>query len=153
MLSARRSDFFSAIPTVSTSAYADGHCVGGKIEFEDSDNYKTSSGVLHEVIVADKDGVGGTFELVLFNEDPVNTTFTDNAAFTIDAADRQKVVGVIDLTTVGTVAGVSLNEAPNVGKIFRNRTEDSLYAALIAKSAFTFSNTDALKISLGVIPD
>lgn len=144
------------LAVTASSAYASGNLVGNKMKFTGILGAK-KTGILHSLCIRDISNTAKLpMQLIIFNADPSATIFTDKSAFTINAADKAKIMRSIpisasDYTTIGGVAIVDLR---NLGGVIKSATQD-LFACLVATGAGSgnFSATTDLNISIGVIQD
>jgi len=86
-------------PAVTAGAYSAGDIMGGLMTFavaRAAGEKVTVTGVQ----VAIKAAVTPSLTLVLFNADPAATTKTDNAAYSLNAADTFKVIKAIPVATL-----------------------------------------------------
>lgn len=135
-------------PTVTNGAYSAGDIIGGLMTFtvaRSQDEPVLISGVQ----VAIKAAVTPSLTLVLFNADPTATTKTDNAAYSLNAADTFKVIKAIP------IANLYDNGTPNV------YSDDSLaiicapvsagrdiYGLLIDATGVTLTSTSDLQVRI-----
>ncbi len=150
----------SVTPTISTTAYATGQALGGKLTF----NGNNESGWLMSLVVIDQAGIGPNMDLVLFAQDFTPTA--DQTAFAVQAADKPKLLSTISVTswvTLGTgtktatVGNVWLpytigNTATVVGGPPPN-TPFHIYGQLVIRGAATYTANNQLIVKLGVATD
>jgi len=142
----------AAQPVVSLSAYSSGHLVGSKLLLPGLGRPYIGSGLVQTVCITSVSLQAAPFDLVLFNADPVNTTFTDRAAFSC-ALDMDKVIGVAHATDI-TAAGGSVAQGLNLALAFA--LPDGMidaYAALVIRCAAAFTGQADVRVSLRVIQD
>ncbi len=84
-------------PTVTAGAYSAGDIMGALLTFSNVARAADEEIVITGVQVACKAAVAPALTLVLFNADPSSTTKTDNAAYSLNAADVFKVIAAIPL--------------------------------------------------------
>lgn len=143
----------SATPVVSTSpAYSVGDCVGGLMTFTPMARLTNGSGLVQMVEIACKSPQAAALDLVLFRASPTGSTFTDNAAIAVAAADFDKVLGVAHITDWTSLGTPSYAQADNLAKPFRAVALD-LYGVLVARAVLTLLSTSDLKVSLKVLQD
>lgn len=155
--------FVSATPTIDTSAYASGELVGGKLTFTPAVKQSTSTGYVVSVRMTDKAAQAIDFELILFAENPSNTTFTDQAAFDLHDSDIAKVVAVVALDSSSTNYAYADNSIHYVGNLVvpirgldtsaTPQGTKTIYGALISRGAPTFATTGDVTITLGIAQD
>ncbi len=141
----------SQSPTVSASpAYSTGDVIGTKLTFAASVLAAGGSGLIQAVTLNCKSAQTGAMDLVLFNADPAASTFTDNAALAVNAADFDKVVGVIRLNDWTNLGTPSACQANNLALPFA-LVGTSLFGVLVARSTPTLGSTSDVTISMRVI--
>lgn len=149
----------SASISVDTNAYSTGDLIGGKLTFTNA--LKKRPGFVTSVCIPDKAAQASDMDLVLFNEDPTATTFTDNAAFDIADSDLAKVMAVIGLGSSARFAfadnGVKFLGSlaiPVEAKASTGAYESTFYGALVSRGTPTFAaSTDLTPVKLGVSQD
>ncbi len=144
---------FDAIsaPVVTSGAYSSGDIVGGLLTFYcGQDNNSTV--LITGVTVAVKAAVTSSLKLILLNANPTATTTTDNAAYSLNAADVFKVVGVIDFTAQTAV--LTDHGTPNTYQANCNivcnteRGSPIVYGLLIDGTGWTLTSTADLQVRL-----
>ncbi|MCL4715466.1 MAG: hypothetical protein KJZ75_11195 [Hyphomonadaceae bacterium] len=86
------------LATEATPDYSAGDLCGGKLEFVG----RTPGGghYLKRLTLKSIDSFSGVAaKLYLFDDDPAATTFTENAAFSIHADDRAKLIEVVEIAS------------------------------------------------------
>lgn len=151
----KSTDKFTATVTNNTDAYASGDLVGSVMQFVDLDNRKATSGLVTAVTVTDKDKQSANVDLLLFDEEPVNTTWTNNSAIDVDDLDLGKVVpgSPIQITRHHTLNDSGYSVADSLAVGFRARSSTALYGALIARSTPTYTAANALTVALSILQD
>lgn len=141
--------------TVTAGLYATGDLVGGKITFENAFRRGVYSGVLQDVIVTDAAAQGVNYELVVFNEDPSGTTFTNDAALDIADADLTKIaVSPIAVTYQTAFSDNGVSSASNLGRAWKNVGElTHVYAGLIVRGAPTYAATTDVNVCATFVQD
>ena len=144
----------TATPVVSTSpSYSANDQVGGLLAFTGAARVAGGSGVIHSVTITDKAKQDATLDLYLFDSNPTSTTFTDNAALTINAADLIKSIGVIRVSTYQDVATNSVGGTTSTGVPFKLVSGTTLYGALVTRGTPTYASTSDLQVRLGILQD
>jgi hypothetical protein len=142
-----------AVPAVTaSSAYASGNAVGGLLTFANATR-TISSGVLHSVNLNFKSAQTAATDLILFNAQPTNTTITDKTAFSLAAADFDKVVGVVHITDCTSLGTPSTCRADSLGLTFRLASGTTLYGVLVTRGTPTFSATSDVSVQISVLED
>lgn len=142
------------VPTVTNGAYAPGDIMGGLLTFSglgaaiDAGFIITGAQVIFKSAV-----IPNPLMLVLFNADPTSTTKTDNAVYSLNAADAFKVIATIPFQTLGAqhtdhgtpnsirIDGLNISELPASGT-------DDLFGLLIDGSGVTLTSTSDVQIRL-----
>lgn len=134
-------------PTVTNGAYSAGDIVGGLLTFGSVAQYDGQPLVVTGAQVVCKAAVNPALTLILFNADPDSTTKTDNAAYSLAAADAFKLVAAIPLSSFydhGTPnswrsEGLNIVVAP---------TARALYGLLIDGTGVTLTSTGDIQVRL-----
>lgn len=142
----------SATPTVSTTAYSTGDVIGTKMSLANMARLAAGPGIVQSIILNSKSSQTGAVDLLLFSADPSASTFTDNAALAINAADEGKLIGVVHLTDWTNLGTPSVAQSHNPGIAFKLPSGTSLYGVLVARSTPTLASTSDLKLIVNVIP-
>src|ERR1700757_2236634 len=88
------SRFITLTPTVTAGAYAIGASIGGVLSFTGAARaVGLGTGIVYGATIVDPARQVGAIDLLFFNSNPTNSTFTDNVAAVLAAADAAKVVG------------------------------------------------------------
>jgi hypothetical protein len=143
----------SAQPAISTSIYATGDALGGKLTFENAVG-AGGAGVLHAVTLVDLDKELAEVDLVLFDQD--FTASSDNAVFDPTDADLANCIGVIKVRSsdyasfndnaVACVTGVGLAFEGSGGT--RN-----LYGQLVVRGTPTYTAASDIRVRITVLQD
>lgn len=137
------------VPTVTNGAYSANDIVGGLITVANAARIADEQIILTDVQIALKAAVTSAFTVIILEADPTNTTKTDNAAYSLNAADVFKVRRTIPSTAFtlsdhGTpntywASGLNCVMSPAAGA----RT---IYALIIDGTGFTLTSTSDLQI-------
>lgn len=133
------------------SAYATGDVIGGKITLTGAMARVGGSGLLKSVQICSLADLTVDFDLILFSDDPTNTTFTENGAVAIATTDVAKILGVVGLTSrkdLGTPVVVSLHNIDMALKSGANSRD--LYACLVARGTHTPASTADIVLRFGI---
>jgi hypothetical protein len=140
--------------TVQAAAYATGDVIGGKITIPNAMARDGGSGLLKSVILCSKANLAVTMDLVLFSDDPADTTFTENGAVAIATTDVAKVLGALQLATRFELGTPVVAGAFNVDMVLRSGAASrSLFACLIARGAYTPAATADVILRFGIQRD
>ena len=136
-------------PTVTNGAYAAGDIVGALLDFSNCARANDETFIITNVIVALKAAVTSTLSLVLFKADPTSTTKTDNAAYSLNAADAFKVIDHLTGFTLadhGTPNTYSLRNLSLACKPVSGAR--NIYGLLIDGTGFTLTSTSDLQVTI-----
>ena len=134
-------------PTVDTNQYASGDCIGAVQTLADAARFEGGGMVLTGLeATVDSNTLHPAFNIIIFKEDPENSTTTDNSAFVLSTDDIDKKIAVIEVSSddyilVGTKYSASLG---NLMKVLSAAADDTdLYYVIESKDTPTFAvNTD-----------
>lgn len=137
-------------PTVTNGAYSAGDIMGALMTFPTG---WTGALIVNEVSVMIKAAVTPALTFVLLTADPAATTKTDNAAYSLNAADAFKVRKAIPVTVLydhGTPneyssGTINLVATPAGG-------DDKLYGLLIDGTGVTLTSTSDIQVRLSGVP-
>lgn len=146
--------YVEATPTIDTSAYAAGDLIGSAvIELENAVGGDTGSalvgGLVQSVVVTDLSKQSANLDVVFFDADPTNTTFSDNDAFDPDDADILNIFGTAAVIDWSDFNDNSEGQTLNLAMPFVLDSGSSLWAVLVSRGAPTYSAT-ALTLRVGV---
>jgi len=140
--------------TVDTNAYAAGDLVGGKatINLPPWTLQPGAAFLIQSVGLVDQASQRAPIDFVFFNDDPVGTTFTENAALDIADNDLLKVAGFAALSTYAAFADNSFGQyvGPAIPVILA-RGATKLYAAGVCRGTPTYAATTDLRLRVGII--
>lgn len=148
----------TATPTISTSAYAAGDLIGGKMTLLNAvrfgDSLRPGSGEIRSVTLTDKAKQSATIDVVFFSVDPDSTTFTDNAAFDPDDSDLVEMIGFASVDSWSDFNDNSVGVALNLtGLAFDVGQNTAIYAALVSRGTPTYASTTDLTLRVGILQD
>ena len=136
--------------------YSTGDLVGGKLTFDNLGRIIPkfrNGGLIQSVVISDLAGVSITKDVVFFNRDPSNTTFTENAALAINDTDLLNVIGVAQVADWFAFSNNSVGQALNLAIPFVIRDSDaSLFAAIVERGTANYVSTADLSIRVGILP-
>lgn len=144
----------TASPAVTAGAYAENDVIGVKMTLAGMARIAAGSGIVQSIAVHCKTAQTGAMDLLLFMADPSASTFTDNGALAVNAADFDKLIGVVsfgedDWTSLGTP---SIAQKQGLSMPFKLPAGTSLYAVLVARSTPTLGSTSDITLAVNVIP-
>jgi hypothetical protein len=133
----------------STTPYTSGDCVGGLLTFAGFGRLTGGTGLVQMASVMSKSAQTVTLDLVLFHTNPAASTFADNAALSVNAADWDKVLGVVHLTDWTSLGTPSFAEATALAMAYKVAAgQTDIYGQLVTRGAFTLASTADLKVAL-----
>lgn len=146
--------------TVSTTTYAVGDVIGGKITLTNAMRKTNGTGVLHSLAVIDDDNNSPGFHMLLFSQD-LTGTYTDNVVPSLNAADNAKFIGHVtvaasDYVSIGTGAGTTQSVATKRGlslPVAATNNTANLFALLIATTTPAFATSSDLIIRPAFLRD
>lgn len=151
------SEIITVVPTVNTSIYVAGNCVGGLLTLTNalrgSPNTRFT-GIWQSVFVVDTSNQKAALDILLFTSLPAGT-FTDHAAFpTLTRADGQLVRRRVSIaaTDYVTVGGTAFAEISSIGKVVKGAAA-TLYAACNTPGTPTYANAADLQLGFGFLAD
>ncbi len=134
-----------AVTVQASPNYSAGDLVGGKLELSD----RAFGGLIQSVVITDLAGVNIDKDVVFFDTNPSNTTFTENAALDINDADLVNILGVAAVDTWFSFNDNSVGQALNLAIPFVNT---GLYAAIVERGTANYASTADLSIRVGILP-
>lgn len=148
-----------ATPTVDTAAYSSGDLIGGKLTFTNLLRPSVGSGYVMGVTIKDLAAQASDLDVILFETNPSNTTFTDQAAFDIADGDLAYAKTPISLGSSSRFA-FNDNSVHAIGSIsmpIRARTSSALsgtvYGALVSRGTPTFATAADVTVCVWVLQD
>lgn len=149
--------YVEATPTITTSAYATGDLVGTAViqltDAVEGDALQkgTVGGLIQSVIITDLASQSAALDVIFFDANPSNTTFTDNAAFDIDDLDLVNIIGFAQVTSYAAFADNSVGQDLQLAIPFVLDTSNILYAAIVSRGTPTYTGTTDLTIRVGIL--
>lgn len=152
----------SVTPTVSTTAYAAGDCVGSTMTFTSAALASGGAGTITSAVIscAAANTVTPDLDLLLF-EATLTGTFTDNAAPTLTDANlvaalplpaiKFRTADYIALPSNSECSGRCLDGQPAIDFVCSGSA--NLIGLLIARAAFTLASTSDIVVTLRVLQD
>lgn len=136
-----------------SGAYSSGQVVGGLLTFSAAARGPGMGGLIQSVIMLDQDGQNAVTDVIFFAANPSNSTFTDQAAVALAAADLAAArVGVAHITdwTLAAAATMGIGTDPTFRGIpFQCASGlNTLYAVMVTRGTPTY--TGASKVSLAI---
>jgi len=144
----------TANPTIATSAYVTGYCLGGLLTFATANRASGGSLLIANAKLSDKSKQSAAVDLIIFDTNPTGSTFTDHAALNIVAADLPFIAGVIQFTAAGysVFSATSVCGVGNLGlEVLLAAT--SLYGVMCVRGTPTYAGANDLDLKLVIIQD
>ncbi len=142
-------------PTVTTTnfatPYSAGDVVGAKLTLTNAVRVTSGSGVLDSIYVQEKGSQAAVLDILIFNADPSNGTYTDNGAFTANDTDMAMCIARIHIAAADYVAtgGYTSASLGGLGKTVVASGSANLYAVIITSGTPTYAATTSLKVRFG----
>lgn len=133
-------------PTVTNGAYSAGDIIGGLITI-DTGISGNKPIIVNEIVVALKAAVTPSLTAILLEASPASTTTTDNAAYSLNAADVFKVRAAIPISTLydhgtpNTYSSGAINRV--MGQVPDQRY---FYMLLVDATGVTLTSTSDLQV-------
>lgn len=142
----------TVVPTIVAAAYASGDVIGtnNPITIADAAGSAGGTGLIKSCTVCDKAGQNVALDVLLFDASPAGSTFTDNAALNLVAADGLKCIGVIHFATTDWVASAAAGVATkgNIDLGFDLPSGADLFAVVVSRGAPTYASASDLQVIL-----
>jgi hypothetical protein len=143
--------------TGSTSAYSAGDVVGGVLTFSNALN-GLGQAVIQSLTLRSKSVQTAGFKLYVFSANPSNTTWTDNAAPSLNAADLPSLLGVYSLTTADSGLGtMTIYNLDGIGKTVEvndlsvNTPARDLYGVIVTTGTPTLTTATDLTVNFSTL--
>lgn len=128
-------------PTVTASAYSSGYVLGGLQTIANADNGNGYGGILQAITINCKASVTVPIDIIIFKSNPSNSTFTDRAAVSVNAADFDKIAAVVHLADWTNLGTPSAGFSGNLSMPYDVGAGGSLYAVPVARGSVTPGST------------
>ena len=101
-----------------------------------------TGGMIQSVMVTFKDAIGsGPLDVYYFNANPTGSTCTNNSAFVLADADRDKVIGIAHVSDFTSSNTAVISQAQNQAMPFGVASSTSIYACVVARASFAITGT------------
>jgi hypothetical protein len=125
---------------VDTTAYSSGDLLGHKLSLNDVMRISGGSGYLMSIVIEDLTNQKSALDVIIFDSNPSNTTFTNNAALTIADADIPKILGHISFTASDYISfannAIGTRTLLNLPVVASG--SDDLYACIVCRGTPTY---------------
>lgn len=151
--------FVRVTPVVSASPdYGVDDCLGSVMTIPLAFRADGAGGLLQSVIMTCLVDIpsGVTVDVLVFDQSPVNSTFTDNSALSVNVADLPFLIGVAQLSTRVDLGTPAMLQAINVALPVENAARaKALYAVAVVRGAATLNLASVADIvfGFGFLPD
>lgn len=146
----------SVIPVVqATPNYSDGDVMGGLISIDGAGRVVGGSGVISSITVSCKADVIPLCRFIFFRENPSATTFTENSALSLNAADYDKVLAQVELSTADDLdmGTPHLIGRYNINIPYTLNGTSILYCVIIARATLNLASTSDIAVNFGLLRD
>ena len=147
----------STTATVQAAAYSANDVVGGLITLTGVcvSALDRPTGIIHSVVITDKAAQDVDYDVVFFDTNPSNTTFTENSALTLSDTDLPTIVGVAQVTThvAFSASGVNILHGANIPFRITDTSTNAIYACIITRGAPTYASTSDVTLRVGILQD
>jgi hypothetical protein len=101
-----------------------------------------TSGYIQTITVSFTDAIGaGPLDVVYFNANPTGSTCTNDSAFILANADRDKVIGIAHVTDFTSLNTAVVAQANNQSMLYTVASATSIYACVVARASFVIAGT------------
>jgi len=147
----------TATPSISSgAAYASGDSVGAIQSVPGMLRNGINTGIFQSFTINDKGGQSADLEIVIFSRAPSTSTFSDNAAAVVSAADVPLILGSVVVAAADWVAVSATCHTvtkANLGIIVGNTLSGTLHFGIITRSTPTYTSTSDLNFRWGTLQD
>jgi hypothetical protein len=143
-----------ATPTITAGAYAANDIVGGIQTLTNAARISGKEVVLESVVVTDLAAQNATLKLFIFDRNPSNGTYTDNANLDINDTDMGYCIGCVTVSQVDydAAADKSVATVRNIGLLLSPNTTN-LYVVAKTTETPTYTSTSDLTFKYGFLRD
>ena len=139
-------------PTISLPAtqYTSGDVVGGKLTVSGAITFPAGTAMLQSLLILDKSNQKAALTIIVFDADPSASTFTDNSAPVINAADVSKIIRKVNVAAADyeTVGGIAIADLAALSKIVEAASGTTLYIVITTTGTPTYAS-GALSVNCG----
>lgn len=140
-----------APPVTASSAYASGNAVGTLMLMPTATRETGGSALVQSALVYSKSAQTAQVDLFLFKSNPTASTCADKTAFSLAAADFDKVVGVIHVTDWTSAGTPSVGQGQTQALPFALASGTAMYACAVTRGTPTFSSTSDVEFAFNII--
>ena len=135
-------------PTISLTAYVTGDNIGGLMTLPNAVKSHGHGASIRSLSLIDKEAIDAAIDVLLFDKNPSNSTFTDNDAAVVSDLDVVNLIGVFPLTSYVTLAGNSVASLNSLDVPFIVFGDVAIFAAMIIRAGATYTAVDSLKLRI-----
>lgn len=135
----------SAAPTVTAGAYLANDVLGAKMTLADAARASGKGGRIKAISMFDKgaNGLVDTIDVLIFDDDPSGSTFTDNGALAVADADGPKLVAAVQLNAIFDTGDGKFLRAHGLDIPYKCAAT-SLYAVAVHRGTWAPDATDGI---------
>ena len=101
-----------------------------------------TSGYVQTINVTFTDAIGaGPLDVYFFNASPSGSTCTNDSAFILANADRDKVIGIVHVTDFTSSNTAVVAQANNQSMLYTVASATSIFACVVARASFVIAGT------------
>lgn len=140
--------------SVTAGTYTAGTLLGHKLTLSNPAIELGGSGIIQGVTIYNQGGESPDLDIILFNENPASTTFTDQAALDVDDNDLDKVSGLISVTSWSAFSDNSVGQERSANFKFQMpASQNTLYIGIITRSALSTAATTDFSGKIDILLD
>jgi len=138
--------------SLDTNAYASGDVLAATQEVASALRLSGGSGILHSMVVLDKDDQGEALDVVFLNAN--GSIGTENAAVSVSDAVADTIIGVVEVAAGDFVdlANSQIACKSSLGIVLKVASGTSLYVAAISRGTGTYTAA-GITLKVGIIQD
>ena len=111
-----------------------------------------TSGYIQNLTVTFTDAVGsGPLDVYYFNASPSGSTCTNDSAFILANADRDKVIGIVHVTDFTASNTAAVAQAGNLSMGFGLSSATSIFACVVARASFVITSTANASLMTNIV--
>lgn len=146
---------YALTPTVDASPdYSTGDVMGGVNDFAEAGRYGLMGhgvGYIVSVAIKSKADITVPIDVVFFNSNPSNTTWTENSAVALDAADVAKLIGFVTITSFSDLGTPVVGFAEcRIAIQPADANPGHIYAVMIARGTINLASTSDITLEIAV---
>lgn len=147
----------TAAQTSTVVTYTTGQAIGGLITYANAARVSGAtgapgtSGLIQRAMVFSKITNTVQTDIILFNANPTGSTCTNASAYSLAAADFDKVIGVAHVTDWTASASAYTGQAQNLAIPYALVSNTSLFGCLVARGSITAASTSDFSTAAAVI--